>query len=102
MEFLKRRGAIPIVIVGAIALSFPVWFRLINPNYFSDVRCVGRLPDGTVVRAAGSDCTDADRFDTVVILTEKEDGTIEITGDSSMEFSPDSAGSEDSNLSDDR
>lgn len=72
-----------LMMVSAV-LTFPLWVRLINPDFFSNVRCIGQLPDGSVVKAAGSACTDSDRFITVMMLTQQDNGTIEITGDTSI------------------
>ena len=67
--------------------SLPFLLRLSFPSYFADVKCVGKLPDDTIVKAAEDDC-ESDRFESVVILEMNEEGAIGVSGDEAMIFEP--------------
>ncbi|MGB3495209.1 MAG: hypothetical protein WBA57_20940 [Elainellaceae cyanobacterium] len=83
MPRLNRRLII-LLGLGAIALTFPLWFRLIHPSAFTSVRCVGMLADGSLVKASGNDCIEPHDFEQVVKLKQNDDGTIEFEGDTTI------------------
>jgi len=83
MPQLNRRLTL-LLGLGAIALTFPLWFRLIHPSAFTPVRCVGMLADGSLVKASGRDCTEPHEFEQVIQLKQNDDGTIEIEGDAAV------------------
>jgi hypothetical protein len=47
----KRVSLVALLI--AIVLTFPLWYRLLNPAAFAQLRCVITHPDGTIEQAAG-------------------------------------------------
>lgn len=55
MKFRWKRMAMIVLPLAAIVL-FPYWYRWLNPDFYSSVRCVKQTAEDELVKAAGAAC----------------------------------------------
>ncbi|HEY9626986.1 MAG TPA: hypothetical protein V6C84_06770 [Coleofasciculaceae cyanobacterium] len=56
MRIRWKRVVLALMPIAAV-MAFPYWYRLINLDFYSEVRCIQQRPNGELVKAAGNACT---------------------------------------------
>lgn len=55
MKFRWRRIVLIMLPIGVIVL-FPIWHRLVDPDFYATVRCVIPEDNGEVIKATDENC----------------------------------------------